>query len=71
MEIGQGHFYPKIYIKKKYICIYMADAIENYCLKCKKKQKIDDVKNTKSKNGRNMLKGKCSVCGTTVCKFVK
>ena len=49
----------------------MADAIENYCLKCKKKQKIDDVKNTKSKNGRNMLKGKCSVCGTTVCKFVK
>ncbi len=44
-----------------------------YCVKDKAKKEIDDSKLTKSqtKNGRNMLKGVCPDCGTTVVKFVK
>ena len=46
----------------------MSDS--SHCLKCKKSQPLVDVKMVKTKNNRNMKKGKCSVCGTTVCKFV-
>lgn len=44
---------------------------EMYCLKCKAKRMAINVQETKTKNGRNMLKGKCPVCGTTMCKFIK
>lgn len=43
-----------------------------YCVKCKKKMKMTgNCARTKTKNGRNMIKGECSKCGTTMCKFVK
>ncbi len=42
-----------------------------YCMKCKKKVEMLNPIQTKTKRGTNMLKGKCPVCGTTVCKMVK
>ncbi len=42
-----------------------------YCVVCKKKGvKITGCKLTKASNGRAMVKGKCGVCGTTICRFV-
>jgi len=40
-----------------------------YCVKCKKKVEIKDAAKTKTKKGKDMIKGKCPVCGTTVCTF--
>lgn len=42
-----------------------------YCLKCKGKRKMINYKKTKTKNGRNMMKGECKTCGTKVSKFIK
>jgi len=42
-----------------------------YCVKCKKKQQMKDCKNSKSSNGRNMIKGLCKVCGTKMNVFTK
>ena len=40
-----------------------------YCLKCKQKtEKIDQLK-IESSNGRSMIKGICSVCGTKKSVF--
>ena len=35
-----------------------------YCLKCKQKTETIDYLEMKSSNGRNMIKGICSICGT-------
>jgi len=40
-----------------------------YCVKCKKKVEIEDAKKTRTKKGKEMIKGKCPSCGTTVCTF--
>ena len=40
-----------------------------YCVKCKKKTEIKDAKKTKTKKGKDMIKGKCPTCETTVCTF--
>jgi len=40
-----------------------------YCVKCKKKTEIKDAEKTKTKKGKDMMKGKCPNCGTTVCTF--
>ena len=41
-----------------------------YCLKCKlKTETLDGIKKTSS-NGRNMIKGICSVCGTKKSVFL-
>ena len=41
-----------------------------YCVKCKRKTDTLNLQHAISKNSRNMLKGTCSVCGTTKNKFV-
>ena len=41
-----------------------------YCVKCKRKTDTLNLHHAISKNNRNMLKGTCSVCGTTKNKFV-
>ena len=41
-----------------------------YCLKCKQKTETLDGVELKSSNGRNMIKGICSVCGTKKSVFV-
>ena len=48
-----------------------ATCEKGYCVKCKKEKKMIGCKKSKTKNNRNMLKGKCEECGTTMCKFVK
>ena len=41
-----------------------------YCFKCKlKTETLDGIEKTSS-NGRNMIKGTCSVCGTKKSVFV-
>ena len=44
-------------------------AETGYCVKCKNKKEMKDEQKVTMKNGRKALKGKCSVCGTTVFKF--
>jgi endogenous inhibitor of DNA gyrase (YacG/DUF329 family) len=44
--------------------------MEAYCVKCKKKVEVKDGKEVRNKKGRRMLKGKCPVCGTTVCRIL-
>ncbi len=44
--------------------------VQGYCVKCKASVEIADGKETTTKNGRKMMKGKCPSCGTTVCKFL-
>ena len=40
-----------------------------YCVKCKRNTDTLDLHYAVSKNNRNMLKGTCSVCGTTKNQF--
>src|SRR6218665_3438812 len=40
------------------------------CVKCKRKTETRDLLNDKSKNNRPMLRGICTVCGTTKTQFV-
>ena len=42
-----------------------------YCVKCKRVTETDDLQDAVSKNGRNMKRGKCVVCGVTKTQFVK
>ena len=42
-----------------------------WCVRCDDNVKITACKITKSVKGQPMLKGKCSVCGTKVNRFVK
>lgn len=41
-----------------------------YCVKCKATRKMVNPEVTTVKNGKNALKGKCEVCGTTMMKFL-
>lgn len=43
---------------------------EAYCVKCKGTRKMLNAEVTTVKNGKNALKGKCEVCGTTMMKFL-
>jgi ssDNA-binding Zn-finger/Zn-ribbon topoisomerase 1 len=47
-----------------------ATTYEAYCVKCREKRTMKDAKMTKTSNGRNMAKGNCPVCGTTMNKFL-
>lgn len=40
-----------------------------YCVKCKEKIEIKNPKKTQTAKGKDMLKGSCPACGTTVCTF--
>jgi hypothetical protein len=42
---------------------------EGYCVKCKAKVQMSNPKETKTKKGTTMFKGKCPKCGTTVCRI--
>ena len=42
-----------------------------YCLKCKTKTDTLEIEQSKSKNNRLMLQGKCLLCGTTKSRFIK
>jgi len=40
------------------------------CMRCKEEREMVDGKEVITKNGRRMMKGKCSVCGTTMCRIL-
>lgn len=44
--------------------------VEGYCVKCKKKGNMKDVKMTQTARGGFMAKGKCGGCGTTMCAMM-
>jgi hypothetical protein len=44
--------------------------MEGYCVKCKKKVEIQTGKEVVNAKGRRMMKGKCPVCTTTVCRIL-
>ena len=43
---------------------------EGYCVKCKAKRMMTNVKKVKMANGRPALKGTCPVCGTGMFKIL-
>ena len=45
--------------------------VQAWCMKCKKKQEMADATAVKMKNGRDAIKGKCSVCGCSMFKIGK
>ncbi|MEM0085258.1 MAG: DUF5679 domain-containing protein [Candidatus Methanomethylicia archaeon] len=45
--------------------------VEAYCVKCKAKRTIVDTEQVTLKNGRPAIRGKCSVCGTTLYRIGK
>lgn len=52
-------------------------AIEGFCMKCGKENKengknkaMTDVQMTQTSRGGFMAKGKCSVCGSGMCKIM-
>ena len=45
--------------------------VEGYCVKCRKKgQKMKDAVINQTARGGFMAKGKCSVCGTSMCAMM-
>jgi len=43
--------------------------MKGYCVKCRKKVEIENPIKGKTKKGTTIYKGKCPVCGTTVCRI--
>ena len=41
-----------------------------YCLECGEKTETIDQMEVQSKNGRQMIKGNCSICGTKTSVFI-
>lgn len=46
-----------------------AGTYNGYCVKCKDKRDYEGAVEV-SKTGMNMAKGKCPVCGTTICRIL-
>ena len=42
-----------------------------FCVKCKKATDTSDLQFVASRNGRNMKRGTCVMCGTTKMQFIK
>ena len=42
---------------------------QGYCVKCKKMTDMKDPKESLTKKGTKIAKGKCPTCGTTVCRM--
>jgi hypothetical protein len=45
--------------------------VTGFCMKCREKREIKDAAQTKMKNGRDAIKGKCPECGTGMFKIGK
>ncbi len=45
--------------------------VDGYCMKCKESREMKDAKPEKMANGRDAIKGVCSVCGTKMFKIGK
>lgn len=43
---------------------------EGYCMKCKIKREMINIKEVKNKKRLRMAKGECSVCGCKMCRIL-
>ncbi len=48
----------------------VVEAVEAYCVKCKRKRPMHDSKEIVTKNGRHALEGLCPICGVKLFRFV-
>lgn len=46
------------------------EEIIGYCMKCKKKRKMVEIKKKIMENGNKMAKGKCEKCDCGMCKIL-
>lgn len=44
-------------------------ATIGFCVKCKCKREMKDTSDSKTSRGVKMVKGKCTTCGTNMCKI--
>jgi len=44
--------------------------VEGYCVKCKTKREIQNGVESTTSRGVRIVKGKCGVCKTTVCRLL-
>ena len=44
--------------------------MEGYCVKCRSKREMINITNVVNKRGMRMAKGKCSKCGTNMCRIL-
>jgi hypothetical protein len=44
--------------------------MEGYCVKCKAKREMKDVKIVQTARGGYMARGSCSTCGTGMCRIM-
>ena len=42
-----------------------------YCVKCRKATDTSDIRVVVTRNGRNMKRGTCVICGTTKKQIIK
>ena len=42
-----------------------------YCVKCRRTTGTNSIERVVTKNNRNMLRGKCDICGSTKTQFIK
>lgn len=43
--------------------------MEAYCMKCKEKREMLEPKQGTTSNGKPIVKGTCSVCGSRTCRI--
>lgn len=48
-----------------------SENVEGYCLKCRSKRIMTNVRNVTNKRGYPMKKGNCPMCGTVMGRFLK
>lgn len=49
----------------------MSEEYEGFCVKCRKKVKIQNPQIVTLKNNRKAVVGTCPICGTKVYRFIK
>jgi uncharacterized protein DUF5679 len=56
--------------KKVVVDERVGKEFEGRCMKCKQQRPFTATEVNQMKNGTSMAKGKCDVCGTTVCRML-
>jgi hypothetical protein len=46
------------------------ETMEAYCVKCREKREIKDMKEVTLENGRRAAQGTCPVCGTKLTRML-
>jgi hypothetical protein len=49
--------------------LHKGDAMQGYCMKCRQKREMQDVKPVTMKNGRPASRGKCPECGAKMFRI--